>query len=328
MRPTADDNARTVRPGTRSRWRRGWPLAVVAGLVAGLLAFPSAVPNAGPRLGSLVETFLPWLGLVIPVLLGLALLRRSLPALLATLLPAAVWVGLIAPAPAADRETPGTGLTAVQHNVSDENPDPAGTGKALLAVRPDLVALVEVTPAALPAYLAALAPELPHHAVQGTVGLWSRYPLADARPLDIKPSGLAADWRRALRATARTPYGEIAVYVAHLPSVRLGVSTGFGTARRDESAARLGAAIRAERLETVLLLGDLNSTLDDRGLDPVGSQLTSPRTRLPFSWPAGFPVARVDQVMARSATVARVRALPATGSDHLPITARVHLPDG
>jgi vancomycin resistance protein VanJ len=46
---------------------------------------------------------------------------------------------------------------------------------------------------------------------------------------------------------------------------------------------------------------------------------------LAFSFPAAFPLARIDQVMARSATVTHVRTLPATGSDHLPVAAHVAL---
>ncbi|RKR93222.1 vancomycin resistance protein VanJ, partial [Micromonospora pisi] len=213
--------------------------------------------------------------------------------------------------------------TAVVHNVSDENPDPAGTAKALMTVRPDLVGLAEVTPAALPAYAATLAPEYPHHTVYGTVGLWSRYPLTDARLLDIRPDGVGAGWDRGLRATARTPWGDVAVYVAHLPSVRLGLPDGFGTARQDQSAVLLGDELSAERLDRVILMGDLNSTVHDRGLDPVRAELTSAGSDFAFSWPAALPVARIDQVMARAATVTDVWSLPATGSDHLPIGARL-----
>ena len=61
----------------RTPWTRGRVLASLAVLVAGLLAFHSVVPNTVGNLGSLLETFLPWLGLAVPVLLGLALLRRS-----------------------------------------------------------------------------------------------------------------------------------------------------------------------------------------------------------------------------------------------------------
>nr|WP_133898988.1 endonuclease/exonuclease/phosphatase family protein [Streptomyces sp. KS 21] len=312
-----------------SRWRRqgswrgrGRVLTGLAVLVACLLVFHGAVPDTAGRPGSLLETFLPWLGLAVPVLLASALLRRSAPAVCAVLLPAAAWLGLFGAflVPGDDR-TPD--LLAVQHNVSDENPDPAGTARALAGTRADLIALEELTPAAAPAFEAVLAPEYPYHAVEGTVGLWSKHPLEQVRPVDIRPAGLGEDWNRGLRATARTPNGEVAVYVAHLPSVRLGPTHGFGSARRDESAALLGAAIAAERTDPLILLGDLNSTVDDRGLGPVAARLNPPSRDFAFSWPAALPMARIDQVMTRAATVTRVRALPATGSDHLPVAAHI-----
>jgi vancomycin resistance protein VanJ len=308
----------------RSGWERGRVLASLAVLVACLLAFHAAMPNTVGHLGSLVETFLPWLGLTIPLLLSLTLLRRSVVALLALLLPVVAWLnlfgGLLLP-----RHDSTYDVTAIQHNVSDENADPASTARALMKTQPDLIALEELTPPALPAYAATLASDYPHHTVQGTVGLWSKYPLAGARLVDIKPNGIGADWNRGLRATVRMPQGYIAVYVAHLPSVRLRLRDGFSSAWRDESAALLGAAIAAEQLDKVILLGDLNSTVDDRGLDPVSSQMTSTGSGFAFSWPAALPVARIDQIMTRSATVTNVWSLPATGSDHLPIAARIRL---
>ena len=131
----------------RSVWARGRVLAGVAVLTAGLLAFHRAVPSSW---GSLLEAFLPWLGLVVVVLLGLALLRRSVTALVALLLPVAAWTylfgGLLLPG-----ETE-SGLLVVQHNVSDENADPAGTARALADAGPDLIALEKAGPTALPVY--------------------------------------------------------------------------------------------------------------------------------------------------------------------------------
>ncbi|MET9967374.1 endonuclease/exonuclease/phosphatase family protein, partial [Streptomyces sp. NPDC006356] len=215
-------------------------------------------------------------------------------------------------------------LVVVQHNVSDENADPAGTARALADAEPDLIALEEVVPGALPAYEEALGEDFPYHAVRGTVGLWSRYPLSGARLVDIRPRGVGEDWSRGLRAVAHTPYGDVAAYVAHLPSVRVRAS-GLASARRDESARLLGAAVAGERLRTVILLGDLNGTVDDRGLAPLTSRMNVAERGFAFSFPAGLPLARIDQVMARSATVGHIRTLPATGSDHLPVAARVTL---
>ncbi|WP_258024686.1 endonuclease/exonuclease/phosphatase family protein [Streptomyces bambusae] len=286
-----------------------------------MVGFHFAVPNRPGRLGSLLEAFLPWLGLAVPVLCGLALLRRSAAALVAALLSAAAWAAQFGGLLLAGDRGPHD-LVVVQHNVSDENPDPAGTARALAAAGPELIALEELTPSALPAYAAALAPRYPHHAVEGTVGLWSKHPLAEVRRVDIRPRGIGEEWSRGLRAGVRTPRGEIAVYVAHLPSVRIGPS-GFGSGRRDESAALLGAAVAGERLGKVILLGDLNSTVDDRGLSPLTSRMAVPERGFAFSWPASFPVSRIDQVLVRSGTVPEITALPATGSDHLPVAARV-----
>ncbi|WP_435886665.1 endonuclease/exonuclease/phosphatase family protein [Streptomyces erythrochromogenes] len=309
-----------------ARWRaaggtRGRVPGSLAVLTAAVLTFHSAVPNAVGRLGSLVEAFLPWLGLLVPLLLVVALVRRSAMALVAVLLPALAWLGqfggLLLPV-----ERGAHHLTVVQHNVSDENPDPVGTATALAAAAPDLVALEEVTPSALPAYAAALGSRYPYHAVEGTVGLWSAYPLTGVRRLDIRPSGIGEGWSRGLRAGVSTPEGEVAVYVAHLPSVRIGPS-GFASRPRDESARLLGAAVAAEPVGRVVLLGDLNATVDDRGLAPLTSRMAAPRRGFALSWPASFPVSRIDQVLARSGTVTGIRTLPATGSDHLPVLARI-----
>ncbi|MEU8077984.1 endonuclease/exonuclease/phosphatase family protein [Catellatospora citrea] len=308
--------------GVTSRRPRGLVPAALSVLVAGLLALHAAVPNTFGRLGSLLETFLPWLGLAVPPLLGAALLRRSALALLATALPVAAWLGLFAGVLAPPAEQP-YDLTVVQHNVDDENPDPAGTVRVLTAVSPDLVALEEVTDQAVAAYAAALAPAYPHAAVRGTVGLWSKFPITDVRVVDIRPPAIVDGWSRGLRATVRLPQDDVAVYVAHLPSLRLGWTGGFGSTRRDDSAAKLGAALAAEPRRRLLLLGDLNGTVDDRGLEPVLAQLSSDRSGFAFSWPAQAPLARIDQVLARAATVTRVWALPRTGSDHLPVAARI-----
>ncbi|MET9507290.1 endonuclease/exonuclease/phosphatase family protein [Streptomyces flavidovirens] len=305
----------------RWEWGRGFVLASFAVMVAGLLVFHSVVPDVAGRPGSLLETFLPWLGVTVPVLLVLSLLRRSLFGLAALLLPVGAWVGAFGGVVMGAEEA-AYDLIAVQHNVSDENADPAGTARALMETHAGVIAVEELTAGALPVYASTFGAEYPHHGVVGTVGLWSKYPLTDVRPVDIKPEGVGAGWNRGLRADLRMPGREpVAVYVAHLPSVRMG-PTGFRSGWRDESAGLLGAAIAEDPRERVILLGDLNSTVDDRGLDPVGEQLSTAED-FAFSWPASFPVARIDQVMARKATVTKVWSLPATGSDHLPVAARI-----
>ncbi|MFD4370276.1 endonuclease/exonuclease/phosphatase family protein [Streptomyces sp. NPDC058486] len=299
-------------------------LSGVGVVTAGVLVLHRFVPNTPGRLGSLLESFLFWLGPFTGLLLLCAVVRRARTALVVLLVPVVAWGvvfgPLLLPAPAAgERE-----LTVVQHNVADDNGDPAGTARALVDSGADLVALQELVDPALAVYRQALAPAYPYHSVQGTVGLWSRHPLSGARALDIRPRDITEPWQRALRAEVRTPYGEVAAYVVHLPSVRLGPG-GLASARRDESAARLGRILAAEPSRRVVLAGDLNGTVDDRGLAPLTSRLASPERGLALSYPAGFPLARIDQVLARGAHVPAVRTLPATGSDHLPLLARVAL---
>lgn len=174
---------RTNGPG-RASWTRGRGrvLAGVAVCTALLLSFHRSVPNRVGGLGSLLESFLPWLGVVVVVLLVLALVRRSALALVALLLPVAAWTylfgGLLLPAP----EPGADDLVVVQHNVSDENTDPEGTARALVRAGPDLVALEELVPPALEVYAKTLAPDYPYRTVRGTVGLWSKYPLSGSRP--------------------------------------------------------------------------------------------------------------------------------------------------
>ncbi|SCF63550.1 vancomycin resistance protein VanJ, partial [Streptomyces sp. Ncost-T6T-2b] len=44
---------------------------------------------------------------------------------------------------------------------------------------------------------------------------------------------------------------------------------------------------------------------------------------LGFTWPAAFPVVRIDDVLVRGMTPRAAWTLPATGSDHLPVAARL-----
>ncbi|GGM86666.1 endonuclease/exonuclease/phosphatase family protein [Streptomyces fuscichromogenes] len=304
-------------------WRRGVVVAAVALLLAGVMLLHSRIPNAVGNLGSLTETFLPWLGLLIPVLLLAGVLRRSATALIAVLLPAIVWLNLFGGL-LTDKQSAGGDFMVATHNVNADNPDPTGTAARLAASGAEVLALEELTASAVPTYEKALASTYKYHAVEGTVGLWSKYRLTGVKAVDIK-----LGWTRAMRATVATPDGPLAVYVAHLPSVRVKLDAGFTARQRDTSADALGEAIVDETLPRVILLGDLNGTMNDRSLNAVTSQMRSTQgaagSGFGFSWPAAFPMARIDQIMVKGVEPESSWTLPRTGSDHLPVAARVNL---
>ncbi|PZH18346.1 hypothetical protein C1I97_04045 [Streptomyces sp. NTH33] len=311
-------------------WKRG--------LVLGLLMLLHAEITDRGGLGSLVETFLPWFGLFIPVLLAGALWRRSAAAVVALLLPVVAWLSLFGGL-LFDKSQPGGDLTLVSHNVNAENPDPAGTARDLAASGVDLLALEEMAPQATVAYGKELAKAYPYHTVQGTVGLWSKLPLSDSRSVNVlrgnvgplaktrRAEDLPVDPPRALRTTVATDQGPLVVYVAHLGSVRLMPRHGFWTDSRDVGAVALAEAVAAEQNERVVVLGDMNGTTDDRAFDGLTSQLHSAQEAaghgFGFSWPTSFPMARIDQILVRGVEPKSSWVLPATGSDHLPVAASI-----
>ncbi|MET9401995.1 endonuclease/exonuclease/phosphatase family protein [Kitasatospora sp. NPDC002965] len=305
--------------GSRT-WRRGLVVAALALLTAALLAFHAEVPNSVGNLGSLLETFLPWLGLAVPVLLVPALLRRSATALIALLLPVAIWVNLFGGL-LTDKSGGAGDWTVLSHNVAAGNTDLPSTVRLLEGSGAQIVALQELESKARRTFESELADTYPYHAVEGTVGLWSKYPIGEVAVVDIKMG-----WTRAFRAQVTTPQGPVGVYVAHLPSVRLRAEGGFTVNQRDASAQALGDAIQADPLKKVLLLGDLNGTMNDRSLAPITSQMRSAQGAagdgFGFSWPAALPMARIDQIMSKGGLKPTdSRTLDRDGSDHLAVAA-------
>lgn len=181
-------------------WRRGILLALCSVLLTVVLVLHSDIPNTIGNTGSLIETFLPWFGLFVPVLLILGLLRRSATAVIALVLPVAVWLNLFGGLLFADK----SGRRRRPHRRHAQRqrgqPRPAGTAQQVSRLGADILALQELPSGKVEAYEDALADRYPHHSVQGTVGLWSKYPVTDSSPVDIK-----LGWTRAMSATVTTP---------------------------------------------------------------------------------------------------------------------------
>lgn len=316
-------------------WKRGPVLTVLALILTLVMLLHAEIPDWHWNLGSLVETFLPWLGLPIPVLLAGALWRRSAYALAALLVAAVVWLYLFG-GTLRGKSRPGGFLTVASENVDAGNPGPAGTARNLAASGADVLALEELTPQSAGVYEKGLAKAYPYHTVQGTVGLWSKLPLSGTQPIDIMdygplagtvPAGQKMVSDRALRTTVATGHGPLTVYVAHPGSVRVNPKGGFSTASRDIGVQALGQAIAADPGKRVVLLGDLNGSMDDRVFASITARLHSAQdvagAGFGFTWPASFPVVRIDQILVRGVEPDSSWVRPANGSDHRPVEARI-----
>lgn len=306
------------------QWRRGWLIAVLALALAAVMVLHGLIPNGVRNLGSLLETFLPWFGLPIPFLAALAVVRRSAPAGLAIVVCTTIWLtmfgGIVLPSKGGGPHD----LRVVSNNVHADNADPAAAARQIVAVKPDIVGLQELTSRELDIVRPILQDAYGYSYVRGTVGIWSRFPIREQGPVDLR-----LGWDRAIRALVATPKGDVAFYVAHMPSVRVDVDQGFTADQRDKSAEALGAAVAADKTKRVVLLADLNGSVYDRALSPITAQLESAQAAagagFGFSWPASFPLARIDHVLTKGIYPTKCWVLPANGSDHRPVAADLRL---
>ncbi|MFC4906431.1 endonuclease/exonuclease/phosphatase family protein [Actinomadura gamaensis] len=295
-------------PLSRTR-PRGPLIAVLALALAMLIAGHRAVPGA---FGTIVDTALPWLGLPVPLLIAAAAYRRAWTGLAVALVPLVVWVVLFGVAFVPGASAGRHDLRVVSQNLYAGNKDPRATVDRLLATRADLIAVQEFRDGPFAARLDAA---YPYGARRGTVALWGRFPLRDAKVVDL---GLG--WPRALRVTAQTPRGPVTVYVAHAGSARPGA-----TRERDTSVDRLADAVRADPSKRILLLGDLNTATTDRELERLVPMLSEAQlaagTGLGFTWPSSFPVTRPDHVLFKGVKAEAATTLRTPGSDHRAVQA-------
>ncbi|MFI7613086.1 endonuclease/exonuclease/phosphatase family protein [Nonomuraea terrae] len=290
-------------------------VVIVSAVVAAALAGHALIPAFG-GFTPVLESMLPWVGLAVPLLLLLAALARSTVAAVAALVPGLVWAAMFGSTLLATPPGGRSDLAVGTVNVGVRN-NASGEAVRQIAQDLDLLAAQELTaggPAAK-----QLNKMFRYRYPVSTVGLWSRYPISDARPLDV---GLG--WPRALRAVVSTPKGKVTVYVMHLASARPGQTT-----TRDASLARARKLIDADRSKRILLLGDLNTATTDRGMRGLTPPLVDAQRvagdGFGFTWPAAFPITRPDHILFRGMTATKAGVAPATGSDHRAAIASLRL---
>ncbi|MEU6710819.1 endonuclease/exonuclease/phosphatase family protein [Nonomuraea sp. NPDC046802] len=290
-------------------------VVIVSVVVAAALAGHQLVPAFG-GFTPVMESLLPWAGLLVPVLLLGAALARSTVAAVAALVPGLVWALMFGSI--MFRRPPGgpSDLAVGTVNVGVRN---SASGEAVrqIAKDLDLLAAQELTsggPAAK-----QLNKMFKYHYPVSTVGLWSRYPISQTQPLDV-----GMGWPRALRAVINTPKGKVTVYVMHLASARPGHTTS-----RDASLAQARKLIDGDSSKRILLLGDLNTATTDRGMQGLTPPLTDAQSvagdGFGFTWPSEFPVTRPDHILFKGMTATKAGVAPATGSDHRAAIASLRL---
>ncbi|WP_442014992.1 endonuclease/exonuclease/phosphatase family protein [Paenarthrobacter sp. YAF11_1] len=204
---------------------RDWVVGITAGVMMALILGHGLVPEAH-GLALAVESFLPWLGVVIAALLILALVARawpgSIPAVGALVSWCVVFLPVmatgIAPSSAAGAsEEAAGGWSVVTQNLRAGNPEADEAVEKVIQSGAAVVVLQELTGPTLERIAPAMDRAFGYRQVAGTVGVWSRFPLSQGRPL-----ALGLGWSRAMSVQLESPDGPVQLYAVHLPSVRPG----------------------------------------------------------------------------------------------------------
>lgn len=229
-----------------------------------------------------------------------------------------------APPPAAEEAR----LVLMFANVYAGNDEYDALLASVAEVRPDVLALAEVTPA-WASHLDALKDDYPYASVlprQGGSGLalFSRLPLEGAEGLDID-----ASTHPVMRARVLLPRASLSLLLMHPPTPMRPAKLAH-RASQFQRAAELfnsGPGPRA-------LVGDLNATPWSPYFKELLSraQLRDARVGVGLlpTWPAPLPAflrIPIDHcLVSADARVYAVRTGPRTGSDHLPLVVELGLP--
>ncbi|MFJ4295726.1 endonuclease/exonuclease/phosphatase family protein [Curtobacterium sp. NPDC089689] len=301
----------------RSRSRNPGRTVVVA--VVGAALVVGVVVLLAPRVldvlgtpGSAIGSLLPWMGVLLVPVAGLALGTRSKRLAVLSVAYAAAWSVAVLPGVLTPAATGEPQLTVVTQNVEATNEDPAATAEAIAARHPDVIALEELTGDSGEAVQSALADAYPHHYRVGSVGVWSRTTLSDGQPLTL---GLG--WARSLRVTVDTAIGDVRLYVVHVDSLRLETEDARPTMLRS-----LTSEVRDDPAERLVVAGDFNGGASDPLMAPLRAEL-SEGGGFGFTWPAQMPVVRLDHVFVRGLGTVATSVLPSNGSDHRAVLAEL-----
>ena len=274
--------------------------------------------------GPVLALFRPQLTLALALAAVLALAARRPRVAAAGGAMAVLGAALLLPAvrgPAA--EPPAVGAPTVRLlvlNLWRRNDDVAAVAKLIREERPDVVALIELTPA----WERALTPTLAQYPVRAAetdegaagIGLYGGGALSDPKLVRLFEDG-----RASIEAGLALPGGRSASLLVVHPTTGL-LPGKLGTARSSLDAVGAWAAERGRR---VAVCGDLNAApwmrSLRRALDRGGLQAALPGGLFDGSWPALPRPLRVplDGCLVGAGVRAHAELGSGVGSDHLPV---------
>ena len=346
--PKADSKPRRLRSerhSHRSRMRRQTSngIVVLACLAICFLMLHRFLPDAG-GIGSLLETWLPWVGVPVLVLLLAAGIVHTRTALVVSCVAALVWTGLYGPTMLPRGSSGPYQLRIFSEDVNGEAQEATSSGTMALGQHAGVVALEDMYSSVSDSdAVSALNSAYANHVTEYEFGLWSTYPITNVQPITLgttqsdgslsvgaDDAGLAASASAvpvigALEATLGTPDGPLVVYLVHLPQPVLG-DQGFAKAR-DQALTEFVQLLKADHSARVAVIGDINVAGTDRQFSQLtrADGLTSAQQAVGsgfgFTWPAEFPIVRLDDVLTRGLKPLSSVVLPsiAKGQTHLPI---------
>lgn len=336
---------RADRRSHRSSMRRQTSNAimVLAALAVGFLVLHRFLPDV-EGVGSLLETWLPWVGVPVLVLLLAAAIVHTRRAVAAALVAVLVWTALYGPTMLPRGSSAPAQLRVFSEDVNGKPSEATASGTMALAQKADIVALEDLySNVSDSSAVNALNSAYADHVTEYEFGLWSNYKITDVTPimlgttqsaaslsLGTDSTGLAASASAvpvigALKATLATPHGALVVYLVHLPQPVLG-NQGFAKAR-DQALTELVSRLKTDNSARLAVIGDINVAATDRQFsqltrnDGLSSAQQAAGSGFGFTWPAEFPIVRLDDVLSRGLTALRSSVLPsiAGGQTHLPI---------
>jgi len=335
---------RSDRHSHRSRMRRQTSTGVVvlSCLAVTFLVLHRFLPDAG-GIGSLLETWLPWVGVPVLVLLLAAAVVHTKTALIVAFSAALVWTALYGPTLLPRGSSAPAQLRIFSEDVNGDAQEATASGTMALTEHAGVVALEDMYSSVYESdAVSALNTAYQNHVTEYEFGLWSTYPITNVEPITLgttqsseslsvgsDDAGLASASAvpviGALRATLTTPDGPLVVYLVHLPQPVLG-DQGFAKAR-DLALTQFVKILDADHSARLAVIGDINVAATDRQFsqltrdDGLASAQQAVGSGFGFTWPAEFPIVRLDDVLTRGLKPLRSVVLPsiAKGQTHLPI---------